>query len=53
MRPHDTNTVQNTEQNMLYERFAETLLASLCQQVTHRQDAEDLLQKTERESPGD
>ncbi len=28
---------------MLYERFAETLLAYLCQQVSNRQDAEDLL----------
>jgi RNA polymerase sigma factor (sigma-70 family) len=43
MRLRDTNAGQNVEQSLLYERFAETLLASLCQQVAHRQDAEDLL----------
>lgn len=43
MRPLDTDELQNVEKDMLYERFAETLLAYLCQQVSHRQDAEDLL----------
>jgi RNA polymerase sigma factor (sigma-70 family) len=43
MRLRDTNTPRQTEQSQLYERFAETLLASLCQQVADRQDAEDLL----------
>jgi|SRR6266702_2897566 RNA polymerase sigma factor (sigma-70 family) len=43
MQPLDTNEVQNVEKSMLYERFAETLLAYLCQQVSNRQDAEDLL----------
>jgi hypothetical protein len=43
MQPPDTDELQNVEKNMLYERFAETLLASLCQQVSNRQDAEDLL----------
>jgi RNA polymerase sigma factor (sigma-70 family) len=43
MQPLDTNEAQNVEKSMLYERFAETLLAYLCQQVSHRQDAEDLL----------
>jgi len=43
MRPPDTNEAQNIEKFMLYERFAETLLTSICQQVSNRQDAEDLL----------
>lgn len=43
MQPLDTDELQNVEKSMLYERFAETLLASLCQQVSNRQDAEDLL----------
>ncbi len=43
MRTHGANTPRQTEQSLLYERFAETLLASLCQQVADRQDAEDLL----------
>ena len=43
MRLQDTPAPQQGEQNQLFERFAETLLASLCQQVAHRQDAEDLL----------
>lgn len=43
MQPLDTDVLQNVEKSMLYERFAETLLAYLCQQVSHRQDAEDLL----------
>jgi RNA polymerase sigma factor (sigma-70 family) len=43
MQPLETDELQNVEKSMLYERFAETLLASICQQVSHRQDAEDLL----------
>ncbi len=43
MRPLDTDEVLNIEMNGLYERFAETLLAYLCQQISDRQDAEDLL----------
>jgi RNA polymerase sigma-70 factor (ECF subfamily) len=43
MPPQETHVVQNLELSLLYERFAGALLASLCQQVTHRQDAEDLL----------
>jgi hypothetical protein len=43
MQPLDTDEAANVEKNILYERFAETLLAYLCQQVTERQDAEDLL----------
>lgn len=43
MPPQETHVVQNAELSLLYERFAPALLASLCQQVTHRQDAEDLL----------
>jgi len=43
MQPPDTDELQNGEKYLLYERFAETLLAYLCQQVSHRQDAEDLL----------
>jgi RNA polymerase sigma factor (sigma-70 family) len=43
MRLRDTNATSHVEQSLLYERFAEALLASLCQQVAHRQDAEDLL----------
>lgn len=43
MQPLDTDELQDLEKSMLYERFAETLLAYLCQQVSHRQDAEDLL----------
>lgn len=43
MQPLDTDEVPNIEKNMLYERFAESLLAYLCQQVSHRQDAEDIL----------
>lgn len=43
MRLPDTSAPSHVEQSLLYERFAEVLLASLCQQVAHRQDAEDLL----------
>lgn len=43
MQPFETDDVPNLEESVLYERFAETLLAYLCQQVSHRQDAEDLL----------
>lgn len=43
MRPLNTDELQIAEKGMLYERFAETLLAYLCQQVSHRQDAEDML----------
>jgi len=43
MQPFETDEVSNLEESTLYERFAETLLAYLCQQVSHRQDAEDLL----------
>jgi len=39
----DMGEVPNVEKSALYERFAETLLAYLCQQVADRQDAEDLL----------
>ncbi len=43
MHPPGTNEAQNLEKFMLYERFAETLLAYIGQQVSNRQDAEDLL----------
>jgi RNA polymerase sigma factor (sigma-70 family) len=43
MQPLDTDEAPNVEKNILYERFAETLLAYLYQQVSDRQDAEDLL----------
>lgn len=43
MQPLDTDELQNVGKSMLYERFAETLLAYVCQQVSHRQDAEDIL----------
>ncbi|HJT55313.1 MAG TPA: sigma-70 family RNA polymerase sigma factor [Ktedonobacteraceae bacterium] len=43
MQPFETDEVTNVEGNTLYERFAEALLAYLCQQVSQRQDAEDLL----------
>ena len=43
MQPPDTDDVPDVEKSVLYERFAETLLAYLCQQVSNRQDAEDLL----------
>ena len=43
MQPLDTDEVPHVEKVMLYERFAEPLLAYLCQQVSDRQDAEDLL----------
>ena len=42
MQPLDTEEAPNVETSLLYERFAETLLAYVCQQVAHRQDAEDL-----------
>ena len=43
MQPLDTDEVLDVEKSILYERFAEPLLAYLCQQVSDRQDAEDLL----------
>ena len=43
MQPLDTDEAPNEEKNILYEQFAEPLLAYLCQQVSDRQDAEDLL----------
>ncbi|GHO59361.1 RNA polymerase sigma factor [Ktedonobacter robiniae] len=43
MQPLDTDELQNVGKSMLYERFAEPLLAYVCQQVSNRQDAEDLL----------
>jgi DNA-directed RNA polymerase specialized sigma24 family protein len=43
MQPLDTDEVPDVEKSMLYERFAESLLAYLCQQISDRQDAEDLL----------
>ncbi|HLZ57097.1 MAG TPA: sigma-70 family RNA polymerase sigma factor [Ktedonosporobacter sp.] len=43
MQPLDTDETLDVEKSMLYERFAEPLLASLCQLVSDRQDAEDLL----------
>lgn len=43
MQPFEIGEVTNQEENILYERFAEALLAYLCQQVSQRQDAEDLL----------
>src|SRR5260370_37249903 len=35
--------VQNGVESTLYDRFAATILAYLCQLVSNRQDAEDLL----------
>ncbi len=35
--------VQNDVESTLYDRFAATILAYLCQLVSNRQDAEDLL----------
>ena len=35
--------VQNDRKSALYDRFAATILAYLCQMVSNRQDAEDLL----------
>lgn len=43
MQPLDIDELPEVEQRTLYERFAENILAYLCQQVSHRQDAEDLL----------
>lgn len=43
MQIPDTDEQPDVGKSMLYERFAETLLAHLCQQVAQRQDAEDLL----------
>lgn len=43
MQPFEIGDVTSQEENFLYERFAETVLAYLCQQVSQRQDAEDLL----------
>jgi DNA-directed RNA polymerase specialized sigma24 family protein len=43
MHQLDTDEVQNDGESTLYERFAETILAYVCQQVSNRQDAEDLL----------
>jgi RNA polymerase sigma-70 factor (ECF subfamily) len=43
MQPPDIDTRTDVETNMLYEHFAEPLLAYVCQQVSQRQDAEDLL----------
>jgi len=43
MQSHDTDERLDVGQNMLYQQFAEPLLTYVCQQVAHRQDAEDLL----------
>lgn len=39
----DEDDVQNERKSALYDRFAATILAYLCQMVSNRQDAEDLL----------
>lgn len=39
----DKEDVQNDSKSALYDRFATTMLAYLCQMVSNRQDAEDLL----------
>jgi RNA polymerase sigma factor (sigma-70 family) len=39
----DADEVPVDVKNMLYERFSAPILAYLCQQVSNRQDAEDLL----------
>ena len=39
----DGDEVQNGVESTLYDRFAATILAYLCQLVSNRQDAEDLL----------
>ena len=39
----DEDDVQNDRKSALYDRFAATILAYLCQMVSNRQDAEDLL----------
>ena len=39
----DADEVQTDVKSTLYERFSASILAYLCQQVSHRQDAEDLL----------
>jgi hypothetical protein len=38
MRQPDTDNVQNEGKSALYEQFARTILAYLCQQVSNRQD---------------
>ena len=43
MQQLNTGAGQDDVQIMLYHRYASTMLAYLCQQVTSRQDAEDLL----------
>lgn len=43
MQPLETNEQPHAEMSLLFERFATTLLADVCQQVADRQDAEDLL----------
>ena len=37
------NTDQNSVESTLYDRFAVTIFQYLCQQVSNKQDAEDLL----------
>lgn len=39
----DKDDVQNDRKSALYDRFGATILAYLCQMVSNRQDAEDLL----------
>ncbi|SRR5579875_25868 len=43
MQPLDAEEAQDIERSALYERFGEMLLAYICQQVSNRQDAEDIL----------
>jgi RNA polymerase sigma factor (sigma-70 family) len=43
MHPPEANEAQNVEKFVLYERYADTMLTYICQQVSNRQDAEDLL----------
>jgi RNA polymerase sigma factor (sigma-70 family) len=43
MQPLDAEEAQYVEKSTLYERFAEMMLAYLCQQVSNREVAEDLL----------
>src|SRR5581483_10790678 len=43
MHQLNVDEVQNEGKRILYDRFAATILAYLCQMVSNRQDAEDLL----------
>ena len=45
MQRMDEETTRDAVDSTLYDRFALTIFTYLCQQISHEQDAEDLLEE--------